>query len=208
MRLCASVGRVRPASYPRVMSTATIARDPETEVFPLSRELYDQMVEAGKFEGQHVELLEGVLVRMAPQGDEHWRTTHLLGCEIAYELRRRFGRKYSVGQQGPIAASDSSEPEPDVVVIDMTTKPHGHHPTCSPLIIEVAMTSQVKDLQHKPLIYARADVLEYWVIDLVARRTVVHRRPTVDGYVQIDAHPFDATLEVLGIPIRIADLIG
>ncbi len=189
------------------MSTEAIARDPETQVFALSRALYDEMVEAGKFEGQHVELLEGVLVEMAPQGVEQWNTTRLLGSELAHELRVRFGRRYAVGQQGPIGASDGSEPEPDVIVIDQTTRRQGQHPTWSPLIVEVAQTSLTKDLLHKPLIYARADVTDYWVIDLVARRTVVHRLPTAEGYLDVEAHPFDQTLEVMGIPIRIADFM-
>lgn len=187
------------------MSTETIAHDPDTQVFPLTRELYDEMVEAGRFEGQHIELLEGVLVWMAPQGDEHWRTIRRMGTEMAYELHVRFGRRYSVGQQGPIAASDLSEPEPDVVVIDESERRPGHHPTSSPLIVEVAKTSQHRDLRHKPLIYARADVTEYWVIDLKARHTVVHRVPTDIGYTDVTIHAFEETIQVLDVSIRIAD---
>lgn len=189
------------------MSAEAIARDPGTQFLPLTRELYDELVEAGKFEGEHVELLEGMLVRMAPQGDMHWSLVSRLGTRLAVRLAVRHGERFTVGQQGPIAASDLSEPEPDVVVIDDSKKQPGRHPGTSPLIVEVAVTSQIRDLQHKPLIYARADVTEYWVIDLKARRTVVHRTPTDEGYADVSSYLFDVALEVLGVSIRIADLM-
>jgi hypothetical protein len=38
---------------------------------PLRRAEYDQMVAQGSFEGEHVELLEGFIVRMTPQKPPH-----------------------------------------------------------------------------------------------------------------------------------------
>lgn len=32
---------------------------------------YHQMVQAGLFEGRHIELLNGLIVEMAPEGPEH-----------------------------------------------------------------------------------------------------------------------------------------
>lgn len=56
----------------RPMSVAA-TDDPATSIRPLSRAEYERRIEEGFFEGERIELLEGVLVRMPPMKDRHAR---------------------------------------------------------------------------------------------------------------------------------------
>src|SRR3954447_12937505 len=47
-------------------------------LLPLSLENYHRLVEAGGFEGERVELLDGLLVRMSPKSERHEAATEFL----------------------------------------------------------------------------------------------------------------------------------
>ena len=189
------------------MSLEALLHDPETHVVPLTLPQYERLVQAGDFDDQHVELLEGVVVEMAPQGWEHADLATDLGSELAVLLASRFGSRYRVGQNRPLAAPPTSRPEPDVIVVDRERWPHGTPVTGSPLVVEIAVTSQRRDLVHKPRVYARAGVELYWVVDLREREVVVHRYPVDDHYTDVTRHGFDDELEVLGLRPRISDVL-
>jgi Uma2 family endonuclease len=85
---------------------------PET-IRPLKRVEYDRLVAAGSFGEERLELLYGRLVSMRPQGTEHVYCVRRLTTLLVPAL---LGRA-QVQVQGPVAASDESEPEPDVAVL-------------------------------------------------------------------------------------------
>ena len=138
---------------------------------------YERMVELGLFEEERVELLYGVIVRMSPHGPEHdavlERLTDLLTRALASRARVRI--------QSGFAASDGSEPEPDVVVV-----PPGNyddaHPSKAWLIIEVAQSSLAKDRGPKARLYAESAVEEYWIVNLVGNAIEVHTEPSEGRY--------------------------
>ena len=51
--------------------------------------------------------------------------------------------------------------------------------------MEIANKILKIDLQQKSKIYARNGIFEYWVIDLVYKKLIVHTQPDGDGYSQI-----------------------
>jgi len=158
------------------------ALDPETQR-PIRRTEFDRMVELGLFEDERVELLEGVIVTMSPQGPEHADVV----AELTELLVRALSGRARVRPQSAYAASETSEPEPDIAVVP----PGRHrkaHPDAAFLIVEVAKTSRKKDRDVKPQIYAAAGVEEYWVVDLVDEVIVVHRDPAADGFRAITTH--------------------
>src|SRR5688572_1840129 len=112
---------------------------PET-VRPLRRREYEKLAELGLFEGERIELIEGAIVRMSPHGPAHDSTIDRLTELLVIALRGRA----RVRVQGAFAASDDSEPEPDVAVIPPRDYDDAH-PTEAWLIIEVADTSLAKD---------------------------------------------------------------
>ena len=144
----------------------------DEELRPLTRREYDRLVEMGCFEDERIELLAGFLVAKEPQGAYH---SDLLST-LADKLRDALRGRARVRVQCPFAASPESEPEPDIAVV-----PNGDYrgalPSKAPLVIEVAGSSSKRDRTLKAAIYARADVQEYWVVDLKGRVTHVFRDP-------------------------------
>lgn len=167
----------------------------------LTRERYDAMVGAGLLDGAPVELLEGVLVEVVPQGDVHARSLRALNRWLA----PRLPAPWVLGVQTPLAAGDRSEPEPDLSVVQEA--PSGH-PTSAALVVELTVSSHRTDLVHKPRVYAAAGVAEYWVVDLPAEEVVVHRRPGAVGYAEVERLPWTTDLAVLGVPVDLASLLG
>jgi Uma2 family endonuclease len=153
--------------------------DIELERFrPLRRAEYDRLVELGVFEGERVELLDGVLVTVSPQGSRHAavvsRLTRMLVAAV--------GGRGVVRVQLPFAASDTSEPEPDVVIAPPAEDDYvTGHPSSALLVIEVAESSLAYD-RRKAAKYAAAGVPEYWIVDLDANAVEVHSAPDEGAY--------------------------
>jgi Uma2 family endonuclease len=127
-----------------------------------------------------VELLEGKIVQMSPQRPPHAGTTQRTSDYLKERLR---GIAY-VRMQLPVTLS-ASEPEPDVAVVRIDANDYyDHHPTGEEifLLIEVAYTTLETDREEKSLIYARANIPEYWVLDICNHRVYVFRNPSDRGY--------------------------
>ncbi|MEO0672095.1 MAG: Uma2 family endonuclease, partial [Pseudomonadota bacterium] len=77
------------------------------------------------------------------------------------------------------------------------------------LVVEVAYTSVSADLGRKMHAYAEAGTPEYWVIDIAARVTHVHREPTETGFNAIAQVGWSDRLVPTRVPelaIRLDDL--
>lgn len=150
------------------------------EIRPLRRVEYERLVEHGCFEDERVELLRGMVVRMSPHGPAHDSTIQRLNRVLGQLLRDRA----DIRIQCAFAASDGSEPEPDVAVVDVADYDAGH-PSEAWLIVEVAESSLAKDRGTKAAIYAESDVPEYWVVNLVERVIEVSTRPEGGRYTML-----------------------
>src|SRR5688572_16423559 len=158
---------------------AEFSYKPES-VRPLRRDEYDQLVEWGAFADEPVELLSGVLVLREPQSPYHASAVSML----ADELRAQLGRRAQIREEKPLAISETSEPEPDIAVVE--PRPYrDEHPRRAHLIVEVSRESAASDRSIKSRLYAEAKIPEYWVLDLNRRELVVHRRPTGRGYASV-----------------------
>lgn len=164
---------------------------------PLGRGEYEELVRLGCFEGERVELLYGTVVRMSPHGPAHDAVIQRLTRVLVPALADRAG----VRIQSSFAASDGSEPEPDVAVV-----PPGEyddaHPTEAWLIVEVAHTSLETDRVLKARLYAECDVPEYWVVNLVDRLVEVFSDPVGGTYTRVTPHRVGESLT----PARFPDL--
>jgi len=180
---------------------------PAAQAHRFSLEEYHQLIESGGFdEGSRVELIEGAIADMSPKTAEHenairWLTRWLI---TAVDPAR-----FEVGVQTALTLS-GSEPEPDLAVIP-SDAPRPYHPATAALVIEVAMSSQDRDLRQKPALYARAGITEYWVVDLDAGVVVVRRNPTDTGYQAIAEIPADGSIDAqaLALPrLEVAELLA
>ncbi|MGH7164603.1 MAG: Uma2 family endonuclease, partial [Nitrospiraceae bacterium] len=138
-----------------------------------TRQEYDRLVVEGFFHPEErLELMEGEIVRMTPQGSLHATAIRL----VEEALRAAFGTGFDVRVQMPLALTDDSEPEPDVAVV--TGNPRDYrdtHPSAAVLIVEVADATVPYDRERKRALYARVGIADYWIVNLLDRRLEVFR---------------------------------
>lgn len=136
---------------------------------------YERLIELGIFRAdERLELLDGQLVVREPQGSRHAGTIR----RVIAELRRALGDAWQVDSQLPIALDDDSEPEPDISVVPHDPRAYlDAHPSRAVLIIEIAESSYRIDREHKASLYARAGIVDYWIIDVIHGAVEVHRDP-------------------------------
>jgi Uma2 family endonuclease len=173
---------------------------------PIRRAEYDAMGEAGLFLDERVELIDGVIIRMTPRGPLHDSVLERLNELL---MPRLVGRA-RVQIQLAFAASDWSEPEPDLAVIPLEAT-RTEHPSRALLVVEVAMSSLRFDRTTKAAVYARAGIPYYWVIDAEHRAVNAYAEPTEDGYGTSVRHEHDAVLEVPGfedVRVSVESLFG
>lgn len=152
---------------------------PET-IRPIRRAEYDRMVALGLIEDEHVELLEGVIVRMSPHGPDHDDAVTRLNRWLV----RALGDRADVRPQCALGIADSA-PEPDLAVVPRRSY-RGGHPDVAHLVVEVAGSSLAKDRGPKARIYAAAGIPEYWIVNLEDRQVEIHRDIRDGEYTRID----------------------
>lgn len=150
----------------------------------LTLEDYDRMIERGDFDWpnrRRLELIYGELRDMSPIGPQHdsvvqkltrWSTSILSEDEAG------------VRTQGCIGIPQfSSVPQPDVAWLApgdyWSERPQ---PENVFLIIEVAESSLDHDRGEKAALYARAEISEYWIVNIDQRCVEVHREPLQGRY--------------------------
>jgi Uma2 family endonuclease len=155
---------------------STIAHRPHS----WTRAEYDRLVDAGGFlPGIRVELIDGEIFDLAPQKSQHSTAVRL----IEDALRAAFGAGFDVRCQLPFALDSSSEPEPDLAVVEGSPRDYRDaHPSEAVLIVEVADSSLEFDRTRKLAAYARNDIPEYWILNLESSVLEVCRRPRAQDY--------------------------
>lgn len=192
------------------MSLAALVADPDMQFQGLTTDQYDALVATGSLDEARVELLDGGLFAMAPQGPMHSGFTRRLAAALRRRLDAATPDAYFVRQHSPLRAGQGSEPEPDLYVYDASDDSLTSHPASAHLVVEVAVTSQGRDLVHKPRLYAEGGFAELWVVDLPRAEVVVHRDPRLEpvpGYASVQRWSFGTELSVLGVTVRLADLL-
>ena len=157
----------------------------------------------GVWDSSHLELIEGELIdRNMSKNQPH---SYVVSCIVRW-LMEVFP---SVFVEAPInvAPEDvpTSEPQPDCFVMKPGYggfRPEQPKPEELALVVEVSDTTLDFDLRVKGPLYARAGIQEYWVVDLKARRLVVHREPVAGVYQSIEAYSEDESVAPLAAPDR------
>jgi Uma2 family endonuclease len=143
---------------------------------------YHRMGEAGVLsEDDRVELLDGEIVQMTPIGVPHASCVDRLNALLA----RRLGKSAIVRVQNPIILDRRSEPQPDLALLAPRTDFYsGAHPWPRDVLlaIEVMDASRGYDRTLKLPLYARAELREVWLVDVVAEMVEVYTRPALRGY--------------------------
>ncbi|MEJ5198619.1 MAG: Uma2 family endonuclease [Anaerolineae bacterium] len=143
---------------------------------------YHRLIAAGILhEDDRVELMGGDLVMMSPIGSKHAAAVKRLN----YLLMRSLQDRALIGVQDPLYLDEHSEPQPDITVLKPRQDFYVHsHPGPNDvlLLIEVADTSIEYDRDVKLYAYARAGIVEAWLVDLIDGLIMIHREPSPTGY--------------------------
>jgi Uma2 family endonuclease len=173
-------------------------------------ERYFALVDEGALHpDDRVELLEGVVVGMAPQAPRHASATR----RADRTLRDAIGRRAVVSVQAPLVVGPYSVPEPDVAVVPGHEADYDDaHPTTALLVVEVADSSLIQDRLTKAAIYAAANIPEYWIVNLRDDRVEVFRSPDPAGrrYREIGAAGRDERIDLAALPgatVAVGDLL-
>lgn len=142
---------------------------------------YYKMIELGMLKDyEQAEIIEGELIKKMTVGDRH--------AFVVNRLNKFFSRTVSddisVSVQNPVRLSDYNEPEPDLVLADLTKFDGRRHPRPKEilLVVEVSDTTVKYDRETKLSIYAEAEISEVWIVNLPNEIVEVHTKPSVGLY--------------------------
>ncbi|EAZ92665.1 Uma2 family endonuclease [Crocosphaera chwakensis] len=128
-------------------------------------EHYHRAIAAGCFEDQGVELLKGEIIVMTPERESH----DYYNSECADYLKDLLKNRAKIRDAKPITLPNNSEASPDIAVVKPLGKEYlKHHPYPDNIywLIEFSKATLRKDLTEKKMIYAEAEIKEYWILDL------------------------------------------
>jgi Uma2 family endonuclease len=156
------------------------------------------MAEAGLFVDQKVELLDGVIVERSTATPEHEDSIDELGEKMVMvfsnRARVRVEKAFDIND-------DYWLPHPDVVLAKR--KRYGDNPPRPEdvfLIIEVSNTTLAEDLGDKLKCYASLGVQDYWVVNVKAKKWLIHREPSGDKYLSVTELDFGSSFAPLAFP--------
>lgn len=138
-------------------------------------ERYLRLVDEGVLgPDDRIELLEGVIVSMAPSNVSHDGAVGL----VSQALYEAVGTRGVMRTQLSLSLGSQSLPEPDVAVVPGRARDYDRrHPTEALLVVEVSDTSLKQDRLTKAPIYAAARVPEYWIVNLRDDCVEIRREP-------------------------------
>ena len=145
---------------------------------------WHKLIESGILDDKNVELLEGEIINMAPEGISHSATNR----RAASYLRELLRDRAYISEAHPITLVDS-EPEPDVAILSLPEENYlTRHPNAQDIywLIEVSETTLNFDLTKKAQIYAQNEISEYWVIDLNNKQVIVHTQLVNNQYQKVE----------------------
>jgi Uma2 family endonuclease len=137
---------------------------------------YERMLASGALEDVCVELLDGLLVDVSPQGEVHARVIRRVMAALA-------PRMDLLRVQMPLAVGEGWVPEPDVALVDHPADP-GERPTTALLAVEVAVSAQA-EARRKAAAYARAGIPRFWLVDVPAAVVFEYSEPRGGEYARI-----------------------
>ncbi|MGD9891429.1 MAG: Uma2 family endonuclease [Dehalococcoidia bacterium] len=148
---------------------------------------------------ERTELIEGEVFVMPPIGPGHAEGN----SRVDRVFQRRFYDRAVVRSQNPIRLPNDSEPQPDIVLARLRPEGYGAaHPQPEDifLVVEISNTTLASDRDVKLPLYARAGIVETWLMNLPDDRIEVYRDPAPEGYRSITLVPRDGAVTPLAFP--------
>ncbi|MEL6440958.1 MAG: Uma2 family endonuclease [Cyanobacteria bacterium J06621_8] len=162
---------------------------------------YHSLIESGVLAGKSVELLNGEIIEMSPEREEHSYTND----DVAELLRVKLKGLAKIRESHPITLDDS-EPEPDIAIVRLPKTIYTqHHPYPEDIywLVEISQKTLAKDLTVKSTTYARNGIPEYWVIDLVNKKLIIHTAPQNSQYTEVTEYQSGTVLSLAFPQVKI-----
>lgn len=151
----------------------------EFEPARLTREGILALADSGFFDQVgRAEVIDGVLVTMSPNYLPHGTAAAALTSWCFVNL----GSRFVISSDTLTLFGEAGMHAPDIAFFDPGTSMNA--PDCSALrlAVEISDSSLTYDLGKKASIYAAHGVADYWVVDLLNRKLILHRDPGPEGY--------------------------
>lgn len=187
--------------------TTTESTEPVLQPWRISTERYLEMIRDGVLgPGDKVELINGMIVEMAPANPEHDYSIMRLS-----ELLRPNPSVARVRSQSTIHIGPGQVFDPDFVLLKPGRDYRKRFVTADDilLIAESSNSSFRKDRGVKLKAYAQAGIADYWIADVQREVLLVHREPGDGVYGQVQELKGDQPVGPLLLPeysIRVGDL--
>jgi Uma2 family endonuclease len=182
-----------------------MAAAPAEVIRPLRRVEYDRLVALGMFQDERIELLDGALYEMSPIGIPHNFAVQELNELLVLALHGRA----KVRPQMSFAASEISEPEPDLTITPLVSW-DSEQANQALLIIEVAESSLAIDQGRKRRLYASCGVPEYWIVNLPERCIEVYTAPEGNTYARVEKYAPGQSIRLgafSDVEVRVSDVL-
>lgn len=172
---------------------------------------YHRMGEVGIFShDERLELVDGEVLKMPSINPRHAAAVDRASHTLALAL----GNTVIVRVQSPVHLNRFSEPRPDVVLLHPREDFYAAaHPAPADILlaIEIADSSLRYDREHKAPLYARAGIVEYWLVNLNDQSVTRYTKPSDGVYVDSVILQRGQTLtpELLpGLSVPVDDLLS
>lgn len=142
---------------------------------------YYKMISMGMIEDhERSEIIDGEIVPKMTIGDRHAWVVDMLARIFIKALPDTI----RVCVQNPLRLSDYDEPEPDIVLADLTRYDGKRHPQPEEtmLVVEVSDKTLRYDRDTKLPMYANAGIREVWIVNLCDNVIEIHHSPVVGIY--------------------------
>lgn len=145
---------------------------------------YHCIVDSGVLADRQVELIDGEIVDMAPEGPLHASRAWAL----AELLRQQLAGVAAVRESYPVTLEGNSEPSPDIAIVKARADGYSSsHPKPEDiyLLVEISNSTVEYDLGTKAKLYSNSGIKEYWVVDLPNKQVWLHRKPARNRYLDV-----------------------
>lgn len=183
---------------------------PQPRRLRFSVDEYYKMIELGMLKDyEKAEIIDGELIQKMTIGDKH--------AAVVNKLTRLFIKNVSddvlVSIQNPLRLSDFNEPEPDLVLADLTKYDGSRHPRPEEviLLIEVSDSTLKYDRDSKVPLYAEAGIPEVWIINLPNNIIEIHQKPSNGLYQLVKIFKPDEIVNSEKLPnlsFSVKDILG
>ena len=186
-------------------------KKPESFKYRFKVKDLEKMYEAGIFDPEEkIELIYGEVIRLSPIGLKHAIVVNNL-VDILSDLLKETNlkSKYILSVQNPVFLSQENLAQPDVAIVSREFSKEKQHPKPKyiEVLIEVSDTTLEKDRKIKLPLYAKYEIKQVWIVDLIQNQIEVYTKPYKNEYLNVQIFPMDKEISVFNKNIKVKDIL-